>query len=296
MIPAAFDYHAPTDLGDALQLLKQHGMDAKVLAGGQSLIPMMRFRLAEPAVLVDLSTLSPGDLHLLEEDDTHLRIGAMVRHSTVERAPFIRERYPLLADAAAVIADPLVRNRGTVGGSLVHADPAGDWGSVMLASHAELVVRSADGERTMPTDELFMTTFATTLEPHELLTEIRIPRAGSRGAREGGAYEKLERKVGDFATVGVAAWVALDDDGMCAAAGIGLTSVGSTNLRAADAEGTLVGSIPDEDVIREAALAAAEASEPTSDNRGSADYKRDVVRVLTARALRRCVRRANGEE
>lgn len=287
MIPAAFDYFAPGSLDEALAVLRERGMDAKVLAGGQSLIPMMRFRLTEPAALVDLSGLS--DLEVLEEDGEHLRVGAMVRHATVETIPWIRERYPLLADAAAVIADPLVRNRGTVGGSLVHADPAGDWGAVMLAHHAELQVRSADGERTLPMDELFMTTFATTLEPDELLVEIRIPRAGER---DGGAYEKLERKVGDFATVGTAAWVSLAEDGTCRAAGIGLTAVGPTNLRAPAAEDALVGAVPDEDVIREAAAEAAKASRPTADNRGSEEYKRDMVRVLTARALRRAVARA----
>lgn len=297
MIPAAFDYHAPASLDDALDLLHDHGMDAKVLAGGQSLIPMMRFRLAEPAVLVDLNGLAASDagaaLTRLEEDGDHLRIGAMARHVHVERSALIGDRYPLLADAAKVIADPLVRNLGTMGGSLVHADPAGDWGSVMLACRAEIQVRSAGDERTLPIDDLFLTTFATTLEPEEVLTEIRIPRAGPR---QGGAYEKLERKVGDFATVAVATWLALAEDGTCRAAGIGLTSVGATNLRATDAEAALVASVPDEDVIREAAIKAAEASEPTPDNRGSADYKRDMVRVLTARALRRSVRRAKGEE
>lgn len=289
MIPAAFDYHAPTALEDALALLKEHGMDAKVLAGGQSLIPMMRFRLAEPATLVDVNGLS--ELATLEETDDHLRIGALVRHAAIERTPWIRERYPLLADAAEVIADPLVRNRGTVGGSLVHADPAGDWGAVMLACRAELRVRSADGERTLSIDDLFMTSFASTLQPDELLTEIRVPRAGPR---EGGAYRKLERKVGDFATVAVAAWLALEEDGTCRAAGIGLTSVGATNLRAEAAEATLVGATPDEDVIRQAAAKAAEASEPASDNRGSAEYKRDMVRVLAGRALRRAAARARG--
>jgi len=290
MIPAAFDYHAPETLDEALSLLEVHGMEGKVLAGGQSLIPMMRFRLAEPGALIDVNGV-PG-LGVLEESGDRLRIGAMVRHARLERDELIRERYPLLAETAAVIADPLVRNRGTIGGSLVHADPAGDWGAVLLASDAELEVRSASGTRTLPIDDLFLTTFATTLEPAELLTEIRIPRAREG---EGGAYEKMERKVGDFATVAVAARVLLDGEGVCREAGVGLTAVGPTNLRAAAAEEVLVGEEPDADRIGAAAARAAETAEPTGDNRGSAEYKRDMVRVLSIRALRRAVARARGE-
>lgn len=291
MIPPSFDYHTPSSVDDTLALLAEHGDDAKVLAGGQSLIPMMRFRLAKPGVLVDVNGVA--DLERLEETDDWLRIGAMVRHATIESSELVRERYPLLADAAAVIADPLVRNRGTVGGSLVHADPAGDWGAVMLASDAELLVRSADGERTMSTDELFMTSFTSTLRPDELLVEIRVPRSGPG---HGGAYEKIERKVGDFATVAVATRVELDEEGSCREAGIGLTAVGHVNIGADEAAGSLVGGPPDEAAIDEAARLAAEASEPTADNRGSVEYKRDMVRVLTKRALRRSVERARGGE
>lgn len=287
MIPAAFDYHSPASLDDALALLRDHGMDAKVLAGGQSLIPMMRFRLAEPAVIVDVNRV--GELTRLEEEGDELLVGSMVRHATIEETDWIRERYPLLAEAADVIADPLVRNRGTVGGSLVHADPAGDWGAVMLASGARLVARSAAGERTIPIDEFFVTTFATSLEPEEILVEIRIPRTDPG---HGGAYVKLERKVGDFATVAVAARLELDEEGVCREAGIGLTAVGPTNLRASEAEAALAGRAPEPEAIAEAATRAAEAAEPTDDNRGSADYKRDMVRVLTKRALARAIERA----
>lgn len=291
MIPAAFEYHAPTTLDEALELLQEHGPEAKVLAGGQSLIPMMRFRLAEPAVIVDVNRL--GELTRLEETEGRLIVGALVRHSTIESTGWIRERYPLLADAADVIADPLVRNRGTVGGSLVHADPAGDWGAVMLAARADLRVRGADGERTIPADDLFVTTFMSSLEPHELLVDVRLPRAGPG---DGGAYEKLERKVGDFATVAVAVQLSLDDEGVCRSAGIGLTAVGPTNLRAAGAEEELVGRAIDEERIRAAAAAAAEEAEPTADNRGSEAYKRDVVRVLAGRALRRATERARDSD
>lgn len=289
MIPASFDYQRPASVDEALALLSEHGYDAKVLAGGQSLIPAMRFRLAEPATIIDVNGLS--ELFRLEEDDGFLHIGAMVRHAAIEGSEMIREKYPLMADAVHVIADPIVRNRGTVGGSLVHADPAGDWGAVMLAYRAELILRKAGGERTLPIDELFLTTFMTALEPEELLVEIRIPRGGDR---KGGAYEKLERKVGDFATVGVATQITLAEDGSVSSAGIGLTAVGATNLRAEMAEEALLGAEPGEETIAEAARKAAEESSPAADNRGSEDYKRDMVRVLTARALRRSVERAGG--
>lgn len=287
MIPGTFDYHAPSTADEAVSLLAEHGDDAKLLAGGQSLIPLMRFRLADPARLVDLNGLA--ELAGLEEADGQLRIGAMTRHADVEHSELAAARYPLLAEAAALIADPLVRNRGTVGGSLVHADPAGDWGAVMLACGAELVVRSADGERTIPIDDFYFGPFTTSLDRGELLTEIRLPRPGSRS---GGAYQKLERKVGDFATVAVAARLELDEDGAVASAGLGLTAVGPSNLRPEDAEEALVGDPPDEDRFEEAAALAAEASSPTADNRGSEAYKRDMVRVLAKRALRRAADRA----
>ena len=287
MIPGAFDYRSPSTTGEALDLLSEHADEAKVLAGGQSLIPLMRFRLADPGLLVDLNGV--GELAGLEEADGELRIGAMTRHAEVEHSELAARRYPLLAEAAELIADPLVRNRGTVGGSLVHADPAGDWGAVMLACGAELVVRSADGERTIPADDFFFGPFTTSLGRDELLTEVRLPRAGERS---GGAYEKLERKVGDFATVAVAARLELDADGTCSDAGLGLTAVGPSNLRAEEAEQALVGAPPDEEHIEETAALAAEASSPTGDNRGSEAYKRDMVRVLAKRALRRAADRA----
>ncbi|HKK27689.1 MAG TPA: xanthine dehydrogenase family protein subunit M [Gemmatimonadota bacterium] len=289
MIPAAFDYHAPASLEEALDLLASHE-DAKLLAGGQSLIPMMRFRLAEPGVIVDLGRVD--GLAGIVEEEGGLWIGAMTRHADVEASDPVRVRYPLLHDAASVIADPIVRNRGTVAGSLVHADPAGDWGSVMLACRAELEVHGPDGERTVAMDDLFVTTFMTSLSPGEIVTGIRLPPAGERS---GGAYEKLERKVGDFATVAVAARLELAGDGTCESAGIALTAVGATNLRAAEAEEALVGAEPDEEAIAGAAKAAAGASNPTADNRGSVEYKRDMVRVLTERALRRAAARARGE-
>ena len=288
MIPGQFEYHAPSTLDEALALLAEHGSDARVLAGGQSLIPLMKLRLASPAVLIDLNGVD--SLSGIEEQDGQLRIGAMTRHSVLERSELIGSRYPLIADAAAVIADPLVRNRGTTGGSLAHADPAGDLGSVMTALGAEVVVTGPGGERTLSIDELLLGPFTTTLEEGEILTEVRVPQPAERS---GGAYEKLERKVGDFATAAVAVQLTREN-GSCASIGIGLTAVGPTTIRASEAEDALRGGSLDEDALRAAAVLAAAASDPAADLRGSEEYKRDMVRVLTLRALRRAIERAGG--
>ena len=290
MVPAAFDYRVPASLPEALDLLREHGEDAKVLAGGQSLIPLLKLRFAAPALLVDIGRLPLAGLTV---DGETLRIGARTRHVDIERDERLDRLCPILREAAAQIADPLVRNRGTVGGSLCHADPSGDWGSVMLALGAEAVAVSGAGERVIPAAELFDGPFTTTLRADEVLTEVRVPLGGP-GQRAGGAYLKLERKVGDFATVGVAVQVRLDD-GAVAAAGIGLTAVGPTNLRAAAAERALAGREPTPSVVGEAARLAAEAAEPHGDVRGSADYKRDVVRVFVQRGIRRALARARGE-
>ena len=288
MIPGQFEYHAPSTLDEALALLAEHGSDARVLAGGQSLIPLMKLRLASPAVLIDLNGVD--SLSGIEEQDGQLRIGAMTRHSVLERSELIGSRYPLIADAAAVIADPLVRNRGTTGGSLAHADPAGDLGSVMTALGAEVVVTGPGGEHTLSIDELLVGPFTTTLEEGEILTEVRVPQPAERS---GGAYEKLERKVGDFATAAVAVQLTREN-GSCASIGIGLTAVGPTTIRASEAEDALRGGSLDEAALRAAAELAAAASDPAADLRGSEEYKRDMVRVLTLRALRRAIERAGG--
>ena len=288
MIPGQFEYHAPSTLDEALALLAEHGSDARVLAGGQSLIPLMKLRLASPAVLIDLNGVD--SLSGIEEQDGQLRIGAMTRHSALERSELIGSRYPLIADAAAVIADPLVRNRGTTGGSLAHADPAGDLGSVMTALGAEVVVNGPGGARTLSINELLLGPFTTTLEEGEILTEVRVPQPAERS---GGAYEKLERKVGDFATAAVAVQLTREN-GSCASIGIGLTAVGPTTIRASEAEDALRGGSLDEDALRAAAELAAAAADPAADLRGSEEYKRDMVRVLTLRALRRAIERAGG--
>jgi aerobic carbon-monoxide dehydrogenase medium subunit len=286
MIPAAFDYHAPSTVGDATALLAKLGEDAKVLSGGQSLIPLMKLRLANPRHLVDINGI-PG-LAYLREAQGVLRIGGLTRESELEESDLIRARYPLLHDTSKVIADPLVRNLATVGGNLAHGDPANDHPATMLALGAELVVVGAKGERRIPIGSFFTGPFATSLKPDEILVEIRVPAPARHSS---GAYLKLERKVGDFATAAVAAQLTLGAGGTCDQVGIGLTNVGLTPIKAAKAEAALRGEKPDEATIRRAAELAAEASEPAADLRGSAEYKRDLVRVLTARALRRALER-----
>jgi aerobic carbon-monoxide dehydrogenase medium subunit len=285
MFPAAFDYHAPATLDEALGLLAEKGDEAKVMAGGQSLIPLLKLRFASPALVVDIGRL-PG-LKGVTSDGSTIKIGALTRHVDIERGADIRGLCPILAETAPQISDPLVRNLGTVGGSISHADPSGDWGSVMLALGAQFVARSVRGERTIAAADFFQGPFTTALAVDEVLTEIRIPVA----ARASGTYLKLERKVGDFATVGVAVQVELSN-GSIGRAGIGLTSVGAHNLRATAAEDALRGQAPTDQVIAEAAKLAADAAEPKDDIRGSAAYKKDMVRVFVQRGLRTAIKRA----
>ncbi|MFM9106636.1 MAG: FAD binding domain-containing protein [Chloroflexota bacterium] len=235
MIPAMFDYHAPADVGQAAALLRQYDGEAKLLAGGQSLIPMMRFRLAQPEHLIDISKL-PG-LAYIEERDGHLAIGAMTTETALEHRAVVRRKYEALADATAVIADPLVRNLATVGGNIAHADPANDHPAVMLALRAEVVATGPDGHRVIPVDDFFLDTFVTALEPDEILTEIRIP-AAKRGS--GSAYMKLERKVGDYAIGAVAANL-LIKDGTITEAGVAMTNVAPYPVRARETEAALAG-------------------------------------------------------
>jgi carbon-monoxide dehydrogenase medium subunit len=286
MFPARFDYVAPRTLDEALTLLRQHGDEAKVLAGGQSLIPLLKLRLASPSLLIDIGRVPA--MAGISGDNRTLRIGARTRHADIEADASLASRCPLVADAVRLISDPLVRNMGTAGGSVCHADPAGDWGSVMLALGAEFVARSQSGERTMPAADFFLGPFTTALRPDEIMTEIRIPLSQGRAS---GTYLKLERKVGDFATVGVAVQVEMDN-GHVARAGIALTAVASTNVRATAAEQSLVGQVLTDAAITSAARLAAEAAEPKDDIRGSAAYKKDVVRVFVQRGLRTARERA----
>jgi carbon-monoxide dehydrogenase medium subunit len=287
MLPARFEYHRPTSLEDALGLLASLE-DAKILAGGQSLIPVMKLRFAAPANLVDLNRV-PG-LDGIQGGDGVLHIGALVRHNQIAASEVITSRHALLAATAPQIADPLVRNLGTVGGSLAHADPAGDWGSAMIAARASVVLRRTSGEREVPASELFVDLFTTTMEPDEILTEVQVPLPSGPS---GGAYLKLERKVGDFATVGVAVQVEMAN-GTIGRAGIALTGVGSTNIHAADAEASLSGAEPNEATFAEAGRLAGATANPVSDVRGSADYKRHVVEVYVRRGLARAVEMARG--
>jgi carbon-monoxide dehydrogenase medium subunit len=287
MFPAAFDYRAPTSLDEALSMLQQHGDAAKVMAGGQSLIPLLKLRFSRPDLVVDIARV--GGLDHVRRDDGHVRVGALVRHVDIERSQELKAAAPMMLEAAHWIADPLVRNRGTLAGSVCHADPSGDWGSVILALGADVVARSArGGERVIKAADFFKGPFETALKADEMVTEIRIP---AQSRRAGGAYLKLERKVGDFATVAVAVQVELDGDRI-AGAGIGLTAVGPTNIKATAAENALRGKAASDEAFAEAGRLAAEAAEPKDDVRGSAAYKKDVVRVFVQRGLKTAVARA----
>ena len=290
MKAAQFEHHEPTTVDEAVNLL-ENLEEPTLIAGGQSLVPMMRFRLAQPGTVVDLNRVD--DLNYLREEAGYLHIGALARHSDVEESALVAEQYGSFADCAPLVADPQIRNRGTVAGSVAQSDPKGDWGSVLLAHGGEVVAHGPDGERVIPGDEFFLLPYDNTLEEDELITELRVPVPGDR---EGSAYHKLKRKVGDYAMVGVAARVELADDGTVADAGVGMTAVDITNARSAGAEETLVGTEPTPEVFREAGEAAREDANPESDEHGSAEYKRQMVNALTQRALADAVARARGEE
>lgn len=280
MYPRAFDYAAPTSKEEVLDILAERGDEAKILAGGQSLIPLMKLRLAGPPLLVDINRLPAIDA--IDVVNGHLRVQALARHAAIVASDVVKAENHAMASCAPWVSDPIVRNRGTLCGSVAHHDPEGDWASVMLACDADVIVESRDGgQRSIHITDCLVDMFTTSIAPTELLTEIRIPRY-SRG---GGNYQKLERKVGDYATVGVATHLELDDAGRISKAGIGLTSVYASNLKAREAEALLVGESPTEELFADAARAAAAACDPSSDVRGSAEYKRDVVRVFTERGL-----------
>ena len=287
MIPPQFEYFAPETLDEAISLLEEHGAEAKVLAGGQSLIPLMKLHLATPAYIVDINRV-PG-LDDISEDNGSLRIGSLTRESDLDTSEIVRAKYPILHDTTSVIADPLVRNMATVGGNLAHGDPGNDHPATMLALGAEVVARGAAGERVIPVSDFFEGPLTTALNQGEILTEIRVP---TPPPGSGGAYLKLERKVGDYATAGVAVAITVAD-GVCQQAGIGLTNSGPVPIKAENAESFLVGKMLDDETIREAARLASEEAEPIADLRGSEEYKRDMVRVLAGRALRLALERVS---
>jgi carbon-monoxide dehydrogenase medium subunit len=285
MIPGQFDYVRPGSLDEALTILSEREGEAKLLSGGYSLLPLLKLRLAQPGLLVDMRDLTGLD-GIIETDD-ELRIGARATHCQIHESAIIA-RYPLLHDVSGGIGDPQVRNWGTIGGSVAHADPASDWPAALLAANATIVCRGLGGERLVKARDFFLDTFTTAIEPTEVLTEIRFAR---RPRGQGGAYHKLERKVGDFATVGVASIVRLDD-GKIGWAGIGVTGVSPSPFAATDAEGVLIGIAPVDEGFRRAGDAAAAMSEPAADIRGSVEYKRAMVAELTVRSLRTAIERA----
>jgi aerobic carbon-monoxide dehydrogenase medium subunit len=292
MVPRPFQYFAPTSLAEAAALLRREGGDAKVLAGGMSLIPVMKLRLAGPSSIVDINRIR--GLDYIREAGGRLLIGSMTRHHAIETSDLLRMKARLLSETAGLVGDPQVRNRGTIGGSLVHCDPSGDWGAALLAMRGSVRAVGSSGERSIPVDDFLVDTFLSAIGQDEILVEVSVPVPPPRS---GGAYQKLERRAGDFPTAAVAAQVSLDADGACASVGVGLAALGPKNLRARGAEEALLGKKVTDEAIEEAAAAAGEDSQPTNDPlRGSSDYKREMAAVLTKRALAQAVKRARGRE
>jgi carbon-monoxide dehydrogenase medium subunit len=280
VFPASFKYLQARSVEEALAALLEHGADARILAGGQSLIPAMRFRLARPAVLVDITPIPA--LAYLHEAGGALAIGAGARDSAVEISPLVKERYHLIFDAAAVVADPIVRQSGTVVGSLCHNDPAGDWGVVALAARASVLVRGKDGERIVPIDDFLVDSFTTAVNEGEMAIEARFPTPDSRTS---GSYQKIERKVGDFATAAAGVQLTLAADGTISAAGIAIGAAGPTAKRVVNAEQILIGARPSIAVFRAAAAEAREIADPVADTRGDVEFKQEMAAVLVYRGL-----------
>jgi aerobic carbon-monoxide dehydrogenase medium subunit len=287
VIPAAFEYLRAHSTDEAFAQLQRYGGEARVLAGGQSLIPAMRFRLARPAALVDINGVQ--ELNYLRLNGGVLAIGAIARDSDIERAAWIGERrWTLLHDASRVVADPVVRQMGTVVGSLCHNDPAGDWTAVAMAARAEIVVRGKSGQRTVAIDKFLVDSFATVVGEGEMALEVHFPLPDERTA---GSYQKVERKVGDFATAAAAVQVSLSAEGLIRGAGVALSAAGPCAARVEEAEQLLAGQKPSTEAIRAAADAASRRSSPQGDLRGSVEYKKNLAGVLVARGLRQALER-----
>ena len=288
--PAPFDYERATSVDGAIAALDRLGPEARIIAGGHSLLPMMKLRLAEPAHLIDINDLE-GELSYIREEGAEIRIGALTRHRELLESELLAREYPVFADAERVIADPVVRNRGTIGGSLCQADAAEDLSSVCTAVKAQTVIRGTGGERIVGMDEFHVGPYMTAVGAAEMLTEVRIPlRPGA-----GSAHEKVERRAGDWAIAASSAAVWLDG-GTIADAGIALSAVGLTTIHLTRAEELLRGKAPSEELFAQAARIASEDCSPTPDGRGPVDYKRHLAGVLTHRALRRATARAQGQE
>ncbi len=287
MIPPQFEYLNPNNLPEAISLLQKYGENSKILAGGHSLIPAMKLRFALPEFLIDISGIEGMDY--LNEEDGHLKIGAMTKESSIEDSELIESNYPLLFDTAKMIADPQVRNMATIGGNLAHGDPGNDHPATMLAYRATIVAQGPNGKREIEIDNFFPDFFTTALEQDEILTEIKIPKPS---INSGGCYLKIERKVGDYAAAAVACQLKINNEGYIEQIGIGLTNVGSTPIRASSAEDILRGTIPNEETIDKAGLLSADQSDPQEDLRGSADYKKDLICELTKRAIKISIERS----
>lgn len=288
-VPASFEYTRAHSVDEAIAMLERYGQESRLVAGGHSLLPMMKLRLAQPEALVDINPLS--ELDYIREESGELRIGALTRHNDLLESDLVYRHYAIFREAERVIADPVVRNRGTVGGSLCQADPAEDLTAAFAATNASVVIRGRDSSRVVPLGDFHLGPYETVVGQAEILTEIRIPiRPGA-----GSAYEKVERRVGDWpvAAAGATVWL---DGGRIADVAIGITAVGAPHFRAPEAESSLRGKAPDESAVAEAAALAARHCRPGTDQRGPEDYKRHLAGELTARALRRALLRASGQE
>jgi aerobic carbon-monoxide dehydrogenase medium subunit len=288
--PRSFEYERATSVDHAIALLEKLGPEARIVAGGHSLLPMMKLRLASPEHLIDINELV-ADLNYIKVEGNEVRIGAMTRHADVLSSAVIGEHFAMLHDAERVIADPIVRNRGTVGGSICQADPSEDLSAAFAALKASVVIRSSKGERVVSARDIHAGAYETVVAQTEMLTEVRIPIRGGSGS----AYEKVERRAGDWAVAAACAWIQLAN-GTVADAGIGLTAVGVPHFCSPEAEAVLVGKAPTADVIAAAAAAAAAITNPPTDQRGPSDYKRHLAGVLTERAITRAVARAEGKK
>ncbi len=289
MIPSAFEYHAPKTLEDALRLLERHGDEAKVLAGGQSLLPLMKLRLAAPRYIIDVGRLR--GMSYIRDENGHIAVGALTTHAEIEASSFLQAKCPLLPETAAEIGDVQVRNRGTLGGSLAHADPAADWPAAILALNAEIIAASTAGARTIAAKDFFVDMLTTQLRPGEILSQVRVPLLAPRS---GTAYCKLHQPASGFAIVGVAARVRIGKGNKIEEVAVGITGVGPKAYRATAVEKALKGKKPTEKALADAARSAADGVEPLSDLHASTDYRREMAVVFARRALARAVDRALG--